>query len=102
MITVIAEVEADAASIDALKDAIAVMETASRAEPGCFEYTFCTALSNPNVIRVVEMWESMDALAEHFATPHMATFQAAMAAHPPKGSAAKVYELGKELALPAG
>jgi quinol monooxygenase YgiN len=102
MLTVIARIEADAAGIDAMKDAIATMETASRAEPGCVDYTFCTEISNPNVIRVVELWDNMDAVAAHFATPHMATFQAAMAAHPPKGVTAKVYELGQELALPTG
>ena len=101
MISVNARITSDAASIDAMKDAIAVMETATIAEPGCFEYTFCTEISNPTVIRVIELWQDMEALAAHFATPHMATFQAAMAANPPKGMEAKVFELGEELALPS-
>lgn len=102
MITVIARIEADAGSIDALKDAIAAMEDASRAEDGCHEYAFCTEISNPNVVRVVELWENQQALAEHFAAPHMAAFQAAMAEHPLKGATVRVFELGEEIGLPTG
>ena len=92
MIVVNATIETDAANIDAMKAAIATMEAASRAEPGCHDYTFSVELNNPNVLRITEQWESMDALAAHFAMPHMADFQAAMAANPPKSVAAKFYE----------
>ena len=63
-----------------LKPAIAAMEAASRAEPGCEDYTFSVELNNSGVIRITERWRDMQALAEHFATPHMATFGAAMGA----------------------
>ena len=92
MIVVNAIIEADAASIDAMRDAIATMETASRAEDGYHDYTFSVELNNPDVMRITEKWESMDALAAHFAMPHMADFQAAMAAHPPKSVTASFYE----------
>ena len=92
MIVVNATIESDAANIDAMKAAIAIMETASRAEDGCHDYTFSVELNNPNVLRITELWESMDALAAHFAMPHMADFQAAMAAHPPKSVEAKFFD----------
>ena len=92
MIVVNAIIEADAASIDAMRDAIATMEAASRAEEGCHDYTFSVELNNPDVMRITEKWESMEALAAHFTMPHMADFQAAMAANPPKSVSASFYE----------
>ena len=92
MIVVNAVIESDAASIAAMKDAIAAMESASRAEDGCDDYTFSVELNNPAVLRITERWQSMEALQAHFATPHMADFQAAMGANPPKSVTATFYE----------
>ena len=92
MIIVNAKIVADATTIDAMREAIATMEAASRAEPGCDDYTFSVELGDPNVLRITERWHSMDDLAAHFAMPHMATFQEAMQAHPPKEVSAHFYE----------
>ena len=62
------------------------------AEPGCDDYTFSVELNDPNVMRITERWHDMDALADHFNTPHMAAFQQAMQAHPPKEVSANFYE----------
>ncbi len=99
MIVVNAVIKATAETIAAMKDAIATMETASRAEAGCHDYTFSVELNNPNVLRITEKWESMDDLKAHFGMPHMADFQAAMAANPPEGVEAKFYEV-KEVPPP--
>ena len=93
MIVVNAVITATADTIAALKDAIATMETASRAEPGCHDYTFSVELNNPDVLRITEKWASMEDLQAHFAMPHMADFQAAMAANPPQAVEAKFYEV---------
>lgn len=93
MIVVNAIIKATAANIDAMRDAIATMEAASRAEAGCQDYTFSVELNNPNVLRITEKWDSMDDLAAHFGMPHMAEFQAAMAANPPESVEAKFYEV---------
>lgn len=92
MIVVNAVIESTEADIDAMKDAIAKMESASRAEEGCYDYTFSVELNNPTVLRITEKWENMDALAAHFNEPHMADFQAAMGANPPKSVTASFYE----------
>ena len=92
MIVVNATITTTADNIAAMKEAIATMEAASRAEDGCDDYTFSVELNDPNVIRVTERWASMEALAAHFATPHMAEFQAAMATNPPSAVDAKFYE----------
>ena len=102
MLTVVAIVESSANGVQALRAAFADMETASRAEAGCHDYTFSQEISNPNTLRINELWESMDALKEHFATEHMAKFNAAIAAHPPKSMTLRVHELGEERALPTG
>ncbi len=99
MIVIHAKIETNAGTADALKSAVATMEQASRAEAGCNEYTFTTALNAPNTIVVVEEWHSLDALKAHFATPHMAAFNAAMQKHPPKGVVVKMFE-AKEIPFP--
>ena len=43
----------------------------------------------------------MDALPAHFATPHMASFNAAIAERPPKSMNLRINELGEELSLPS-
>lgn len=92
MIVVNAVIESTEADIAAMKDAIQVMETASRAESGCNDYTFSVEVNNPNIIRVTEQWDTMAALNAHFAEPHMTVFQQAMAANPPKSVNATFYE----------
>jgi len=93
MIVVNAVIEATQETIEALKDAISVMENKSRVEEGCHDYTFSVELSNPEVIRITEKWENMSALEAHFKVPHMADFQRVMAAHPPRSVDANFYEV---------
>ena len=50
------------------------MAAASRDEPGCIDYRFAVDIDDPLVVRVFEQWESADALAAHFATPHFQAF----------------------------
>jgi quinol monooxygenase YgiN len=100
MIVINAAMQVDQETIDAMKDAIAKMEKASLAEDGCREYCFSQELSNPTKMRITERWETMEALAAHFQTPHMAEFQAAMAANPPKGMELFCYD-ATEVDMPA-
>lgn len=93
MIVVNAVIVATEETIEAMKDAIRVMEVKSREENGCHDYTFSVELSNPEVLRITEKWEDMSALEAHFNTPHMADFQQAMAASPPRSVDANFYEV---------
>ncbi len=92
MIIVNATIVSDADSIRAMQPAIAEMEKASQAEAGCEDYTFSVELNNPDVLRITERWVDMAALQNHFSLPHMAMFQKAMAANPPKEVSAHFYE----------
>ncbi|MCB1842801.1 MAG: antibiotic biosynthesis monooxygenase [Halioglobus sp.] len=93
MIVVNGIVKSSPGDIDALSSAISDMEVASRAEDGCLDYTFSVELSDPQMLRITEKWASLDALKAHFATPHMAEFQARMGAHPPASMDISFYEV---------
>ncbi len=92
MIVVNGMVKTTAETISALQGAIGKMETASRAEEGCFDYTFSVELSDSTIIRITEKWDSVESLQAHFNTPHMAEFQATMGAHPPESMEVQFYE----------
>ena len=99
MIVINVVVETNPGAVAALKNAVAVMEQASRAEPGCIEYVFATEINNPTNIRIVEHWKDLESLKTHFTMPHMAAFREAMAKHPPTKMTAKMFD-AKELPFP--
>ena len=101
MIVIMGTIEVEAGAIDGVKDALATMEAATRAETGCLTYAFATDISSPTTIRLVERWESMAALEEHFQSPHMAAFGDAVAGLAPKSVDIKSYEIAGEVALPS-
>ena len=62
---------------EARSKALALMEEMSllsRKEPGCLTYEFYAALSSETEFLLFQEWESIDALQDHFDTPHMETF----------------------------
>ena len=52
MVVVNGTVRTTPEAISALKDAIAVMERASREEEGCIDYTFSVEVSDPAALRI--------------------------------------------------
>ncbi|MFK8050085.1 MAG: putative quinol monooxygenase [Halioglobus sp.] len=101
MVVVNAVIESTEADILALTEALGAMEVASREEEGCEDYTFSVEVSNPSIIRITERWTTLDALKAHFQVEHMAAFQAAIAAHPPKSLDVKFFE-AEEIPSPFG
>ena len=93
MIVVNAVIRSSEQDIAALKAAVATMETLSRQESGCEDYTFSVELNDPTVVRITERWVSLEALQAHFTMPHMAQFQLAMAERPPSAMDVKFYEV---------
>lgn len=73
-------------------EAIKTMVAASRAEDGCYTYTFAQDMSDPDVVIIYERWRDREALAAHGASAHMAEFQKVMAANPPVGRDLRIYE----------
>lgn len=71
---------ADVGDFPRIRDAAFAQMSASRAEPGCLDYTYALDVADPCLMRVLERWESWQALEDHFARPHMIPWRAALAA----------------------
>jgi len=72
------EIRLDPDHMAAAWDALEPMIAATRAEAGCLSYVFTEDHSEPGLLHLFERWTSKEALDEHFATDHMATYRAAM------------------------
>lgn len=69
-------VRLDPSKRDAAIAAASEMMRETRKEPGCITYTMSADVEDPGRFWIFEEWESEQALAEHFASPHMRAFQA--------------------------
>lgn len=92
MIIVNVRIEFTPETVEALRETILTMQTATLEEEGCEDYSFSVELANPGAMRITERWASQAALSAHFQTPHMATFQTAMQANPPLAVDAHFYD----------
>jgi len=101
MLVVLAEARFDPAQTERVRAVARPMIEASRAEPGCAGYDYAFDLLEPDLMRVRELWRDAQALADHFATPHMATFLAALRDLRPTALSVKCYELGPERPMPS-
>ncbi|MDX1650526.1 MAG: putative quinol monooxygenase [Myxococcota bacterium] len=79
MLVVAGHVVIDPAKREEAMEAARAVMAETRKEPGCRSYVFAADLEDPGRFLVFEEWESDEALRAHFGTPHMATFQKAMA-----------------------
>ena len=59
--------------------AVEMMKTTRASEPGCLEYAFAVDLAEPDLLRVIERWTDQAALDARFASPHMPSFNRALA-----------------------
>ncbi len=100
MLIVAGEFVVAAGALDRVRGALHTMEEATRKEPGCLTYAFAVDVNDSSVVRIFERWESMEALAAHFKTAHMAAFGRAIGEIQPKSAEVKLYEVAKELPLP--
>ena len=72
------------------------MMTATRNEAGCYAYVFSEDIEVEGRFNIYEKWESQHALDAHFASPHMATFRAALADFGAKPANVLKYEIASE------
>jgi quinol monooxygenase YgiN len=73
------------ANRDAVLEHFAVCAAASRTEPGCLDYVVCADPEHSGRVVVFERWSTNQDLVEHFGTPHIAAFRAAVAPFPRSG-----------------
>lgn len=78
---------------DIVADAAGTMMAETMKEEGCHDYVFSIDLSDNTSVRIFERWESDEALAAHFQTPHMADFNKALGAVDVKGLEVKIYDV---------
>lgn len=62
-------------NVAAFKPHMLAMLSASRAEDGCYEYSYAVDVADAGLIRIFEAWRDQAALDAHFQTPHMATWR---------------------------
>jgi quinol monooxygenase YgiN len=79
MIIVTGWVKLAPGQMDSVIAAALAMIKATSKEPGCIDYAFARDLTDPDMIRISERWIDQAALGAHFASPHMANFNAALA-----------------------
>ncbi|MEW2398228.1 putative quinol monooxygenase [Streptomyces sp. NPDC046862] len=64
---------------DRMLDHLVVLGARTREEePGCLDYAMTADPGDERRIRVYERWASQQALDEHFTTPHIKDFRAAV------------------------
>ena len=80
-----------ATEIDRLRDAAIEMMRATKAESGCLDYAYAVDLAEPDLLRIIERWTDDAALTAHFATPHMAAFNQALAGAKIAAASVKAY-----------
>lgn len=75
MLVVAGKIPVQADKVEEAKAAATIMAQATQQEEGCLEYHFYSNVEDPTTFLVFERWESDEALAAHFKTPHMAEFR---------------------------
>jgi quinol monooxygenase YgiN len=95
MLIVAGEIEIDPAHREEAVAAALEMMEATRREAGCVTYAFSADLADPGRFRIFEEWESQAALDAHFAAPHMASFQARVAALGVRAMRIQKYEIAR-------
>ena len=87
------------ANLDGLRPHMAAMLAASRAEDGCFGYTYAEDVAEPGLIHVFERWRDQAALDAHFQSPHLAAWRAAWPSFGVSDRRLFAYDVASERAL---
>ncbi len=99
MIIVMGHAKLGAGEIDRLGAEMKAQITATRAEDGCLHYGFSRDVLDPDTLVISERWRDNDALAAHFASPHMAAFNKVLGSAKVLEVSVKAYENGEERSL---
>jgi quinol monooxygenase YgiN len=75
MIAVIGQFRLPIANREYARPLMERVTLATRAGHGCLAYSYAEDVLEPGLYRVSELWDSREALAVHFAAPHMQDWQ---------------------------
>ena len=68
----------DPGDFEKVRAAAEAQIAASRSESGCIDYTYALDVLDPQIMRVLERWQSWEVLQAHFKEPHMDRWRAAL------------------------
>lgn len=85
MLIVAGTIEVDPEHRQAMLEAVAPMVAATLTEEGCQAYAFSPDPDDPALVRLFELWDDQASLDAHFASEHMAAWQARAADLPIRG-----------------
>lgn len=71
MIAVLGSFRFPADAVEQARPLMRAVIEATLAEPGCRAYSYAEDVAEPGLFRVMELWDSREALNAHFATQHM-------------------------------
>lgn len=69
---VVATIPVKAESVTELRQALAALVTATRAEEGCLAYDLYESAAAPGTFVTIERWTGQEALDQHMKSPHIA------------------------------
>ena len=76
MLLIVGTIRMSSSRVLDAKPAMEAMIMASRAEPGCIDYSYAEDVLDRGLIHVKEAWENRAALDGHFASSHIAAWRA--------------------------
>ena len=94
MIAVLGTFRFPLAALDQARPLMREVVGATLEEAGCRTYSYAEDVTEPGLFRVTEQWDSREALAAHFATPHMKAWGEQRAALGFFDRDISVYEIG--------
>lgn len=71
MIAVLGSFRFPITSLEQARPLMRAVIDATLNETGCRAYSYAEDIAEPGLFRVTELWDTRDALSDHFATPHM-------------------------------
>jgi quinol monooxygenase YgiN len=77
------------------RPAMRAMVEASRAEPGCLDYSYAEDVLDPGLMHITELWDTRAHLQAHFRSNHIAAWRAQWAALAISGRNLKLYEVSE-------
>jgi quinol monooxygenase YgiN len=94
MIAIIGHIDVDPAVRDQLvASTVELQRSSERDEPGCTVYTISADPVDPGRIRIVELWESAEALDAHFQHPNFVATGEVLRSAPRLGGSALKYRI---------
>ena len=94
MLLIVGTIRLPAGQVAAARPAMHRMVEASRAEPGCVEYSYAEDLFDPGLVHVQELWRDQASLDAHFAAIHIGHWRAVWPALNIGERDLRVYDVG--------